>query len=95
MNKKQTRYTEEFKKQIVELRKSGKSGVELARDYGITKTTIYDWEKKYDNSGSFKLSDNLSDEEKELRKLRKENKQLKMEVDILKQAALIMGRKGE
>ncbi|EGQ4113233.1 transposase, partial [Staphylococcus pseudintermedius] len=30
---------------------------------------------------------------KELRKLRKENQQLKMENDILKQAALIMGRK--
>lgn len=35
----------------------------------------------------------LTNDEKELRKLRKENQQLKMENDILKQAALIMGRK--
>ncbi|WP_280636241.1 hypothetical protein [Macrococcoides bohemicum] len=36
---------------------------------------------------------NLTNDEKELRKLRKENQQLKMENDILKQAALIMALK--
>jgi len=95
MKKKQPTYSPEFKKKIVELRASGRSGVELAREYGITKTTIYDWEKKFKNSGSFKTADNMSEDEIELRKLRKENKQLRMEVDILKQAALIMGRRGE
>jgi transposase len=43
-------------------------------------------------SGSFRTADNRNTEEKELKVLRKENKQLKMEVDILKQAALIMAR---
>jgi len=43
--------------------------------------------------GSFKESDNRTPEEKELIELRKQNKQLLMENDILKQAALIMGRK--
>ncbi|EGQ2769082.1 IS3 family transposase, partial [Staphylococcus pseudintermedius] len=43
--------------------------------------------------GSFNHKDNLTDEEKELMSLRKEVKQLKMENDILKQAALIIGRK--
>ena len=37
--------------------------------------------------------DNLTSEQKELIELRKKNKQLEMENDILKQAALIMGRK--
>ncbi|HDH0961466.1 TPA: IS3 family transposase, partial [Staphylococcus aureus] len=41
----------------------------------------------------FNHQDNLSDEEKELIKLRKEVQHLKMENDILKQAALIMRRK--
>ncbi|RKD25360.1 hypothetical protein BET04_03815 [Caminicella sporogenes] len=44
-------------------------------------------------SGSFKAKDNRSQEENELIRLRKENQRLKMENDILKQAALIMGRK--
>jgi transposase len=35
----------------------------------------------------------MSESEKELRQVRKENKQLGMENDILKQAALILGRK--
>lgn len=49
--------------------------------------------KDYRNSGSFKAKDNRTDEENELLRLRKENKQLLMENDILKQAALIMARK--
>ena len=45
------------------------------------------------NIVSFKAEDNRTPEENELIKLRKENQRLKMENDILKQAALIMGRK--
>lgn len=48
---------------------------------------------KYNAPGSFKTADNRTDEENELIKLLKENKQLRMENDILKLAALIMGRK--
>ena len=44
-------------------------------------------------SGSFKAEGNRTPEENELIKLRKENQRLKMENDILKQTALIMGRK--
>lgn len=47
---------------------------------------------KRENS-SFKEKDDLSRADAELIKLRKENKQLLMENDILKQAALILGRK--
>ncbi|WP_286641080.1 hypothetical protein [Spiroplasma ixodetis] len=49
--------------------------------------------KKFTNSGSFKTKDNLSDLEKQLIQANKELKQLRMENDILKQAALIIGRK--
>jgi len=49
--------------------------------------------KQYANSGSFKEKNNRSKEETELIQPRKEVQQLKMENDILKQAALIMGRK--
>lgn len=51
------------------------------------------WIKQNQETGSFKAKDNLTDEQKELIELRKRNKQLEMENDILKQAALIMGRR--
>lgn len=86
-------YTEEFKKQIVALKMNGKSTAEIAKEYGIAKSTIVKWVNDYSKSGSFKAKDNRSDEENELLRLRKENKQLQMENDILKQAALIMARK--
>ena len=86
-------YTEEFKKQIISLHANGKSALELAKEYGISKSTVTKWVRDYAKTKSFKASDNRSEEENELLKLRKENKQLLMEVDILKQAALIMGRK--
>ena len=51
------------------------------------------WLKQSENSGSFHEKDNRTQEEEELLKLRKEVQQLRMENDILKQAALILGRK--
>ena len=95
MRKRQPTYSPEFKKKIAELRESGKTISEIQREYGMAKTTISSWHKQYTTSGSFKAEDNRSPDENELRRLRKENKQLKMEVDILKQAALIMGRNAE
>ena len=86
-------YTEEFKRQIVGLISSGKSTGEIEREYKVTKTTIREWVKRYAKSGEFGAEANRGEEEKELRELRRENGQLKMENDILKQAALILGRK--
>ena len=92
---KQPTYTASFKRKIAELRETGKSINTIASEYGMAKQTIINWHKQYKNSGSFKATDNLSNEEKELRQLRKEVKQLRMENDILKQAALILGRNAE
>lgn len=93
MLKKQPTYNDEFKKQIVSLFNSGKSATEIADEYKISKTSLYDWKKRLEKSSSFKTKDNRSDHENELIKLRKEIKQLLMENDILKQAALILARK--
>ena len=87
------RYEEGFKKQIVALYNNGKSLADLNREYGIAKSTIKVWAERYNDSGSFNVNDNRSEEEKELIRLRKKVKQLEMENDILKQAALILGKK--
>ena len=89
------KYTDEFKTQIAKLREAGKPISAIVKEYGVAKSTISKWHHEFTGSGSFKAADNKSDSEKELRSLQKENKRLKMEVDILKQAALIMGRNVE
>ena len=93
MAKKLIHYTDDFKRQIIALKQNGKSVSDISREYSVAKSTINKWVKDYSNSGSFKAKDNRTDEENELLRLRKENKQLLMENDILKQAALIMARK--
>ena len=87
------KFTEEFKRQMVQLHASGKPANEIIKEYDLTPSTFHKWVKQYNNSGSFKEKDNQTPQEKELIKLRKMNQQLLMENDILKQAALIMGRK--
>lgn len=88
------RYEENFKKQIVSIYNQGNYTYrELGREYDIAPSTIRKWVQRYNNSGSFNIDDNRTKEEKELIELRKENKILKMENDILKQAALLLGKK--
>lgn len=93
MRRERRSYTEEFKKQMVQLRLSGKPRIEIIREYDLSPTAFDRWVMQSERSGSFKEKDNRSPEENELIRLRKENTQLKMENDILKQAALIFGRK--
>lgn len=95
MEEKTRNYTEEFKRQIVNLVKTGKSSNSVAKQYGIGKSTVTKWVRDFNNSGSFKAKDNRTPEENELIALRKRVKELEMEVDILKQAALIMARKSK
>ncbi len=89
------RFTDDFKKQIVRLYQSGKQVTALAREYDVSVQTVYKWIHESTSTGSFKTNDNLTDEQKELKALHKRTAELEMENDILKQAALIMGRKSK
>lgn len=94
MTKRERRsFTDEFKNQMVQLYLNGKPRAEIIKEYDLSASAFDKWVKQSHSTGSFKESDNRSDEQNELIKLRKENQQLKMENDILKQAALILGRK--
>jgi transposase len=86
-------FTAEFKKQMVQLYQNGKARQAIVEEYDLTPSALDRWIKQEETSGSFKEKDNRSPEEQELIQLRKEVKQLRMENDILKQAALIIGRK--
>jgi transposase len=86
-------FTAEFKRQMVQLYENGKSRAALVKEYELSPSALDRWIKQSQTSGSFSEKDNRSTEENELIALRNELKQLQMENDILKQAALIMGRK--
>jgi len=93
MTRQRRTFTPEFKLQLVKLYENGKSRTDIAREYDITPSALDRWIKNHQETGSFAAKDNRSEEESELMRLRKENQRLLMENDILKQAALIMGRK--
>jgi transposase len=86
-------FTKEFKQQMVQLHENGKPRSEIIKEYELTPSSLDRWISQFTKSGSFKEKDNRSSGETELMKLRKENQRLAMENDVLKQAALIMGRK--
>ena len=71
----------------------GKSRSEIIREYALTASAFNRWIKRIHVTGSSHEKDNRTPEEPELLKLRKENQQLRMENDVLKQAALIYARK--
>ena len=88
------RYDEDFKKQLVKIYNQGNHSYRsLAEEYGVSGPTIRTWVIRYNESNSFNIDDNRTEEEKDLIELRKRVKQLEMENDILKQAALLLGKR--
>ena len=87
-------YEENFKKQIVNIYNQVKHTYrELSEQYDIAPSTMRQWVMRYNNTKSFNAEDNRTEEENELIELRKKVKQLEMENDILKQAALLLGKR--
>ena len=86
-------FSEEFKKQMAQLYNSGKPRADIIREYDLSSTTFDKWVKRINSTGSTKECENRTPEEQELIRLRKENQRLKMENDVLKQAALIFAQK--
>lgn len=91
--RKRREFTDEFKNQMVQLFLNGKPRSEIIKEYDLTESAFDRWVKQSQSTGSFREAANRSTEANELIQLRKENQRLKMENDILKQAALILGRK--
>ena len=88
------RFDEDFKKQLVKIYNQGNHSYRsLSEEYGVSSPTIRTWVIRYNDSKSFNIEDNRTEEEIELIELRKRLKQLEMENDILKQAALLLGKR--
>lgn len=90
MAKNQKKYTEEFRMQIVDLHiEAGKTITELSNEYGVSKGTISSWIKKY---SPVQISETETITRKEFEALQKENRALKIELEILKKATAIFAR---
>jgi transposase len=91
------KYTEEFKTEAIkvarEAKRNGKSSDGVARDLGVHPNTLSEWVRHddYVHAGSGKNTDGLPPAE-ELEQLRKENRILKMEREILKKAAAFFAK---
>lgn len=93
MSQERRAFSREFKQQMVDLVENGKSKKEIIREYNLGSSSLDRWILRANRSGSFIEKENRTPEQQELIDYKKRVKQLEMEVDILKQAALIMGRK--
>ncbi|MES2636915.1 MAG: transposase [Pseudomonadota bacterium] len=82
-------YTDEFKQEAVRLAlNSTHTKSQIARDLGISVSLLYAWMNKFDAATSRGLSPaDVAAEQTELRQLKAQVKQLKIENDILKKAA--------
>lgn len=82
------KFTREFKEETVRLvRESGKPVGQVARDLDLTESSLRNWVKQAEIDAGRGPSGALTTEEREeLRRLRRENQQLRMEREILKKA---------
>ncbi len=85
-------YSPEFRQQMVELVKAGRTPEELSREFEPTAQTIHNWVKQSDMDAGVRSDGLTSSERDELRKLRRENRQLKVEREILSKAAAWFAR---
>ncbi len=84
-------YPKEFKEEAVALvTDQGYTVVDAAESLGIRANQLYDWKAKVEAS---KQDGALSDDERaELKRLRKENKTLRIEKEILKKASVFFAK---
>ena len=97
-SKQRKRYTQEFKDDAVDLViKHGYSCAEAGRRLGINSNNIIRWVRQYRDQEE--ASEAGTDSPKELRaeinRLRKENKRLQMEREILKKAAAFFANESD
>lgn len=85
-------YAADFRRQMVELVRAGRTPEELSREFEPTAQTIHNWVKQIDLDEGVRADGQTSADRDEVRRLRREVKQLKIEREILKKAAAWFAR---
>ncbi|SNQ52196.1 transposase [Frankia canadensis] len=81
-------YTEEFRRQMVDLVRAGRMPEELAKEYGPSGQSIRNWVRDASRQDDARADGLTAAEREELELLRKENRQLREEREILRKAAV-------
>lgn len=95
MSKTRPPYPPEFRRQMVELVRSGRTPEELSREFEPTAQSIRNWVCQADIDEGRRDDGLTSDEREEVRRLRREVKQLRLEREILAKAAAWFARETE
>ena len=92
--RKRRQFTDEFKQDTVRLiRESGKTVAEIARDLDLSESAVRNWLTRAEiDAGRGGQGELTTAERQELQRLRRENKQLQMEREILKKAAAFFAK---
>jgi transposase len=85
-------YPKEFREKMVELVRAGRTPHELAKQFEPTDVTIRNWVKQADLDEGRREDGLTSVEREELNRLRRENKRLQLEREILAKAAAWFAR---
>jgi transposase len=80
-------YPPELRQRIVDLARAGRTAASLAREFEPTETCIRNWIAQADRDAGLRNDGLTTEERKELNQLRRENRVLREERDILKKAA--------
>ena len=97
MGKHGKRYRKEQKAEAVRLvKESGQAVCEVTEHLNISDTALYRWVKQSKvDSGEVRNGSLTTEEQKELRRLRRENQTLRMERDFLKKVSAFFARETE
>ena len=87
-------FTPDFKAEIVELCQRGDRSVgQVAKDFDLTETAVREWVKQAERDAGTRDDGGLTSEERrELAELRRENRRLKEDVEILKRATAFFAK---
>ena len=92
MPKSRPPYPPEFKRRLVEMVRAGRNPEELAEKFEPTAQSIRNWVAQADRDDGHRQDGLTTEEREELRRLRRENKVLREEREILKKAAAWFAR---
>ena len=87
MGKTRSPYPAEFRQRMVELVRAGRTPEALSREFEPTAQSIWNWVRQSERDQGVRQDGLTSDDTEELRRLRRENKILREEKDILRKAA--------
>jgi transposase len=86
-------FTREFKAEIVELCGRGERSVgQVAKDFDLTETAVRQWVTQAELDAGTRTDGLTSDERDELARLRRENRRLSEDVEILKRATAFFAK---